>query len=55
MQAARAEIAHWQEFDHVIINDDLNGAIEAVRSVLHAARIATTRQPGLRTFVDQLG
>jgi guanylate kinase len=55
MQAARAEIAHWQEFDHVIINDDLDRAIAAVRSVLHAARIATARQPGLRAFVEQLG
>lgn len=55
MHAARAEITHWQEFDHIIINDDLDQAIAAVRSVLHAARIATARQPGLRSFVDQLG
>ncbi len=55
MQAAQAEIAHWHEFDYVIVNDDLDRAIAAVRSVLHAARIATTRQPGLRSFVDQLG
>ncbi len=55
MQAARAEIAHWHEFDHVIINDDLERAIAAVRSVLHAARTATARQPALRDFVDRLG
>jgi guanylate kinase len=54
MQAARDEIAHWPEFDHVVVNDDLGRAIDAVRSVLHAARCATTRQPGLRAFVEGL-
>jgi guanylate kinase len=54
MQAARSEISHWAEFDHVIINDNLDQAIDSVRSVLHAARVATTRQPGLRTFVERL-
>ncbi len=55
MQAARAEVAHWHEFDHVIVNDDLDRAIAAVRCVLRAARTATRRQPGLRSFVAQLG
>lgn len=54
MQAARSEISHWAEFDHVIVNDNLDQAIDAVRSVLHAARVATARQPGLRSFVEGL-
>ncbi len=54
MRAARDEIGHWSEFDHTIVNDDLSHAIEAVRSVLHAARIATLRQPGLPGFVAAL-
>ena len=55
MQAARAEIAHWHEFDHVIVNDNLDRAISAVRSTLHAARSVTRRQPGLAGFVAHLG
>ena len=55
MAAARSEISHWAEFDHVIVNDDLDHAIDAVRSVLHAGRVATTRQPGLQGFVERLG
>ena len=55
MQKARAEIAHWDEFGHVVVNDDLEAATAAVRSVLHAARVATSRQPGLRAFVERLG
>jgi guanylate kinase len=54
MQAAREEIAHWTEFDHVVINRDLQQAVQAVRSILHAARLATPRQPGLADFVARL-
>lgn len=54
MTAARAEIAHWPEFDHVIVNDRLAAAVGAVQSVLCAARLATLRQTGLATFVASL-
>lgn len=54
MTAARAEIAHWPEFDHVIVNDRLAAAVGAVQSVLCAARLATLRQTGLGTFVASL-
>jgi guanylate kinase len=55
MQLAHDEISHWPEFDHVVVNDDLPRAIEAVRAVLHAARSGTTRQTGLGAFVRGLG
>jgi guanylate kinase len=54
MQLAREEISHWQEFDHVVVNDDLDRAVAAVRGVLHAARSATRRLTGLQGFVDCL-
>ncbi len=54
MQAAREEINHWAEFDHVIVNRALEGAIDTVRSILHAARSARVRQPGLSRFVAGL-
>ena len=54
MQAARDEISHWGEFDHVVINRDLDVATALVRSVLHAARCARVRQPGLSAFVAAL-
>lgn len=55
MRAARSEIAHWLEFDHAVVNEHLADAVDAVRSVLHAARSATRRQPGLGAFVAGLG
>ena len=54
MQLAADEISHWPEFDHVVVNDDLAEAIEAVRAVLQAARLGTARQVGLAAFVHQL-
>ena len=55
MGAARAEIAHWSEFDHVIVNDRLAAAVGAVRGILAAARSATARRTGLGAFVASLG
>lgn len=46
MQQARDEISHYDEFDHVLVNDQLDRAIGQARSVLHAARLAVARQPG---------
>lgn len=54
MAAARSEIAHWHEFDHVVINEGFEDAVASVRSVLHAARLATTRRTGLVDFVRTL-
>lgn len=54
MDAAHGELSHWAEFDHVVINLDLDRAIAEVRAVLHAARSTIPRQPGLAAFVDGL-
>ena len=54
MDEARSEMSHWAEFDHVVVNADLDHAIAGVGAVLNAARTATRRQPGLGAFVDGL-
>lgn len=55
MAAARDEIAHWREFDHVIVNEVLERAIRDARAVLNAARIATARQLGMADLVQGFG
>lgn len=52
--AAREEIRHWDEFDHVLVNEDFGATVAAVRAILHAARTHRTRQPGLPAFVAGL-
>ncbi len=51
---SRAEIAHWEEYDYVIVNDDLNAAFEAVQSIVRAERLRRTRRHGMIDFVQQL-
>ncbi len=48
MAAARAEIGHAGEFDHVIVNRDFRQALSAVQAVLVAARTATARLDAAR-------
>lgn len=54
MAAARNEISHWQEFDHILINDALETCVDDVRAVLRAARSATRRRRGIAGFVATL-
>jgi len=55
MRVAGEEICHWVEFDHVVVNEHLPTATEAVRAVLHAARSVTGRMTGLPGFIAGLG
>ena len=55
MAAAAGEIAHWREFDHVVVNDDLAVCIGQVRAVLEAARTQTARCIGLAALAAEMG
>ena len=54
MAAARSEMAHWAEFDYLVINRDLDTAVADVRGILQAARCSIARQPSLPAFVASL-
>ncbi|MDR6899479.1 MULTISPECIES: guanylate kinase [Rhizobium] len=51
---SRAEIAHWREYDYVIINDDLTLAFNAVQSIVKAERLRRDRRHGMFDFVRDL-
>jgi len=54
MARAQAEISHWDGYDYVVINDDIDACFSKVRQILEAERQRRTRQTGLITFVNEL-
>jgi len=54
MDKALDEVSHYDEYDYVIVNDDLERAVAAVRSILAAERLRRSRQLWLGPFVARL-
>lgn len=54
MERARAEISHWDAYDYVVFNDDLDGCFAKVATILHAERLRLARQTGMVEFVRRL-
>lgn len=54
MAEASAEISHWQEYDYVIINADLEKSGAGLKSILTAERLKRDRLLGLSDFVRSL-
>jgi guanylate kinase len=46
LQTAREEIAHWAEYDYVVVNDHLQNATQALRAIVRAARFRRPNQAG---------
>ena len=55
LRDALSDMAHWDEFDHVIINDDLNQAVSDLEDVLAGKGEATaTSNQALRRAVERI-
>jgi guanylate kinase len=54
MARARSEISHWDGYDYVVINDDIDRCFDKVRGILEAERLRRARQTGLVNFVREL-
>lgn len=54
MDRAQAEISHWDGYDYVVINDEVESCFDKVREILAAERMKRTRQTGLIDFVRGL-
>jgi guanylate kinase len=46
LQTAREEIAHWAEYDYLVVNDHLKDATQALRAIVRAARFRRPSQAG---------
>jgi guanylate kinase len=54
MTKAADEMSHWEEYDYIIINDDLKQSVTEARAILDSERLKRKRQLGLADFVRQL-
>ncbi len=54
MNKAAAEISHWQEYDYVLINQNIEQTLEKIDNILKAERLKRTRQRALADFVAKL-
>lgn len=54
LAGATVEIAHWAEYDYVIVNERLDESLAQLRSILAAERARSSRQTSLPGLVAQM-
>lgn len=54
MAKAVDEISHWEEYDYVVVNEDLDKAMAHIQRILHSERFKRWRQLDIGAFVAHL-
>ncbi|MGL5837225.1 MAG: guanylate kinase [Sphingorhabdus sp.] len=54
MARAKSEIGHWDGYDYVLVNDNVDRCFTQVRQILTAERLKRRRQKGLIGFVRDM-
>jgi len=54
MARAESEISHWDGYDYVLVNDDVDRCFAGVQNILAAERLKRSRQTGLIGFIRGL-
>jgi guanylate kinase len=54
MKKAGDEMGHFEDYDYIVVNENIGLAFEAVRSILRAEQLKRERQIGLGEFVRSL-
>jgi guanylate kinase len=54
LRNAREEIAQWESYDYVLVNDDLDRTFGELKAILAAERLRRERQIDLSSFVPAL-
>ncbi|OYY69700.1 guanylate kinase [Sphingomonas sp. 28-63-12] len=54
MLRATAEVSHWDGYDYVLVNDDVERCFEDVKTILAAERLKRSRQTGVIGFIRKL-
>jgi guanylate kinase len=54
MAKSTEEMSHWQEYDYVIVNSEVEQSVVQIRAIVAAERVRRNRQLGLADFVAGL-
>ena len=54
MQKSWDEISHWDGYDYVLVNDDLDATEERLKTIISAERLRRSQQPDLVNHVRKL-
>ncbi|SOB86627.1 guanylate kinase [Sphingomonas guangdongensis] len=54
MNRAASEVSHWDGYDYVLVNDDVQHCFEQVRTILAAERLKRSRQTGMIGLIRRL-
>ncbi|MAQ82512.1 guanylate kinase [Psychromarinibacter halotolerans] len=54
MKRSWDEISHWDSYDYVLVNDDLDATERQLQTIIDAERMRRPRQPGLTDVVRRL-
>jgi guanylate kinase len=54
LRNAAEEIPHWNEYDYVLVNRDLDKSFARLRAILTAERLKRVLKPNLESFVAEL-
>jgi guanylate kinase len=54
LKNAAEEIPHWEEYDYVLVNRDLDKSFARLRGILTAERLKRVQKADIQDFVDKL-
>lgn len=54
MAGAANEIKHWDCYDYIVINNEVEQSLAEIQAILQAERLKRTRRHGLINFVERL-
>jgi guanylate kinase len=54
LQNAVEEISHWQEYDYILVNRDLNDSFTRLRAILTAERLKRVKMLDIESFAERL-
>ncbi|HGG64240.1 MAG TPA: guanylate kinase [Rhodobacteraceae bacterium] len=54
MKKSRDEISHWDEYDYVLVNDDLDETEDRLKTIIQAERMRKSQQPWLMDHIRAL-